>query len=487
MSVPNPPPNANGSVLDSMFGEYFSLSLSDWDLTNVLLDDLGQPPYLERGRHAHVAPSSISATPATNGDDGSILTQRELIDLHERENVIIQTHNDILVDPPKGFVEFIQKLLDYDEVSAKIITSAEIEGFYKVFCEEGRHIVYYPKISNMGKLNPYRKHKTAKRSSSRLVKQLLELAGYLQNKIRKGIYVIALELTFPKEFSYKLLDDFYGTIETAKACFKDFYEWLKSTKLRDKNEELGLSANLHLWSTKNPFEPHIHFHLNWINLIWKRDEEKFIRFSPKVDVDKIQEVWKEILQRHGIDTPANVDVHIRFIPIKGDWKSKNDLFRRFRYCQRSVILDFCRFFEENEFDDSLLSNKEYLLNLIFYVNRRVNYGWLRYISKIIKRLDEIRAEEFDDFTKEEEELILKDLERLHGFVDEVEDLKPFDIPSDLLELFYNAKDWYCPICGGRAKLLDVVTHETIDRLIHKGIKYYKWDQNKHRWVCYYRY
>jgi hypothetical protein len=429
-----------------------------------------------------MSPPYISATPAPDGDDETILTQHELIDLHKQENVIIQTHNDILINPPKGFVEFIQKLLDYDEVSAQIITSAEVEGFYKVFCEEGRHIVYYPKISNMGKLNPYRKHKIAKRSSSRIVKSLLKLAEFLQDKIRKGVYLICLELTFPKEFSYQLLDDFYGTIEGAKACFKDFYSWLKSSKLRDKNEELGLSANLHLWSTKNPFEPHIHFHINIVNLIWNRAEEKFIRFNPKLDVDELQRVWKDILHKHGIETPANVDVHVRFIQICNKWENKNDLFRRFRYCQRSVILDFCRYFEENEFDESLLSNKEYLLNLISYVNRRIQYGWLRYINRIVKRLGEIRAEELDDFTEEEERLILEDLERLHGYVDETEDLKQFDVPTELLELFCNAKDWYCPICGSKAKLLDVVTPETIDKLIHKGIKYYRWDQNRHRWV-----
>ena len=329
------------------------------------------------------------------------------------ENVIIQTHNDILVNPPKGFVEFIQKLLDYDEVSAKIITSAEIEGYYEVFCGEGRHIVYYPKISNMGKFNPYRKHKTARRSSSRFVKALLKLAEFLQDVIRKGIYNICIELTYPKSFSYKLYDDFYTPQRIANECFKEFYEWLKSSLLKSENEELGLCQNLHLWSTKNPFEPHLHHHINMANLIWNRSEKKFIRFSPMLNVDELRSVWKEILQKRGIETPENVDVRIRFIPINNEWRNKNDLFRRFRYCSRSVVLDFCRFFEENEFSDDLLSNKEYLINLLFYVNRRVNYGWFRYINRILKLLDEIRAEEMDDFTKEEE-LILKDLERLHG-------------------------------------------------------------------------
>ena len=176
-----------------------------------------------------------------------------------------------------------------------------------------------------------------------------------------------------------------------------------------------------------------------------------------------------------------MDVFVRFIEISHKWVNKERLFRRFRYCGRSVLLDFCKYFEENDFDPSLLNNKEYLLNIIRYVNRRVNYGWLRYINRILQLLDQIKAEETDDYTKEEEELILKDLERLHGFDDEAEDLR-FDLPIELFELFHNAKEWYCPICGGKAKLLDVVTADTIDKLINKGIKYYKWDQNRHRWV-----
>jgi len=478
-------PPTSGDITSNDDLDFLVCSSLSNDLDTILVRDLslddGQLPYVQGG-DVRTSPPYISTTPSPEGVGAYTLTQRELIDLHREADVIIQTHNDILVNPPKGFVEFIQKLFDLDELNAKLITSAVIEGYYKVFCEEGHHVVYYPKISNMGKFNPYRKHKTAKRSSSRIVKSLLELAGYLQNKVKKGIYLIALELTFPKDFSYKLFDDFDGTIKKAKACFKDFYDWFKSLKLRSKDEELGLTANLHLWSSQNPFEPHVHFHINIVNLIWKRDQRKFIRFSPKLDVDKLQDVWKKILQKHGIETPENVDVHVRFIEICNKWENKNDLFRRFRYCGRSVILDFCRYFEDHEFDDSLLYNKEYLINLLSYINRRLNYGWLRYIRRILKLLDEIRAEEIDGFTKEEEELILKDLERLHGFDDEAEELKQFDTPSEFLELFYNAKDWYCPICGSKAKLLDIVTVDTISNLINKGAIYFRWDQNRHRWV-----
>ena len=88
----------------------------------------------------------------------------------------------------------------------------------------------------------------------------------------------------------------------------------------------------------------------------------------------------------------------------------------------------------------------------------------------------------EDFTKEEEELIIKDLIRLHSFEDEADELKMFDLPIELLELLQNAQKWYCPICGSEAKLLDVVTADTIDKLIDKGIKYYKWDRYRHRWV-----
>ena len=131
--------------------------------------------------------------------------------------------------------------------------------------------------------------------------------------------------------------------------------------------------------------------------------------------------------------------------------------------------------------------RQYLINLLSYVNRRLNYGWLRYISRILKLLDEIRAEVMDDFTKEEEELILKDLERLHRFDNESEELKQFDTPSEFLELFFNAKDWYCPICGGRAKLLGVVSVDTISNLINNGALYFRWDQNRHRWVRYFKF
>ena len=482
-SRPCPPRPSSEPSLKELNNLVFKSSLSN-ELDDIFLPlirnkspDDGQLPYVHRG-DMHVAPMHLTDTEGGT----ATLTQKELIDLHKHESVIIQTHNDILIDPPAPFIEFIQNLLDLDEEMARIYSTAEIEGYYRIFCEEGQHFVYYPKISFMGRLNPYRKHKTAKRSSSRIVKSLLNLTGYLQSKITKGVYLIALELTFPKDFSYKLLASFDNTIKKAQECFKDFYNWLKSTKLKNKDEELGLCQNLHLWSTKNPFEPHVHFHINIVNLIWKRDEKKFIRFSPKLDVDQLQSVWKEILEKHGIETPESVDVHVRFIPINNEWRNKNDLFRRFRYCSRSVILDFCRFFEENEFSDDLLSNKEYLINLFSYVNRRVNYGWFRYINRILQLLDQIKAEETDDFTKEEEELILKDLERLHGFDDEAEELKRFEIPIELFELFYNAKEWYCPVCGGKAKLLDVVTADTIDKLINKGIKYYKWDQNMHRWV-----
>jgi hypothetical protein len=432
-----------------------------------------------------MSPPYISSTSAPEGvvNDTLTLTQSELVNLHHDQDVVIQTHSDALVNPPYGFIEFLSRVLDISIEDAEFLAHAEVEGYYKVFCRESQHFVYYPKIRAIGRLNPYKKFKSSKRSSSRVVKQLLHLAELVQDKIKKGVYLIALELTYPKEFSLRLFEDFEGTIRKAKECFKAFYDWLKSKKLRSKDEELGLTENLHLWSSENPFEPHVHHHVNLLNLIWNRAEKKLIRFSPKLDADELRAVWKDILIKHGIDVKGDVDIHIRFIEIDNSWKNKNDLFRRFRYCGRSVILDFCRYFENNDFNDSLISNsnKGYLLNLINYVNKRHVYGFMRHLKELIDHLTQIKVECEDYVPPEEEELIVRDLQRLHG-VDVCDELNDLFGHPEVIKAIKNGNEWYCPICGGSAVLVDVVPEDTIDKLINKGVLYYRWDQNKHRWV-----
>jgi len=324
--------------------------------------------------------------------------------------------------------------------------------------------------------NPYRRYLNAKRSASRTVKSLLKLSERLS--MRRGVYVIKLTLTFPKRFSERMLRDPDATMKKAKKCFKDLKKYLEKRYLRKENEQLGLTQNLHLWSSSRPFNPHVHFHVSLVNLVW--NGEDFIRFNPNIDLNELREAWFSILKKNKVDgvrfkrfrrrwrksrferrRRKNVNLHWQYIPVKNTYEAKHDLFTWFRYCRRHPVLDFSRFYEKHEFDESVLQNREFIEFLFLYRNQTGVCGWLRKINRILEELEDENA----DAEREEVDEKVEDEEEEEVWEPDYEGL-------DLL--LYDARDWYCPLCGGPAKLLNIVEKPV-------GPKF-KWDMRARRWV-----
>lgn len=127
---------------------------------------------------------------------------------------------------------------------------------------DSEHFLLYPKCKYEHRNNPHRRFRLSRSNTARTFKKLSDLkeACHLAN-----LKFINLDLTLAKELS-QWLDRQPGGLEMA---WRLFSKWLDNclAPLMPQDSTMALWAVLHFWSTKDPLEPHFHFHICLLNYV----------------------------------------------------------------------------------------------------------------------------------------------------------------------------------------------------------------------------
>jgi len=350
---------------------------------------------------------------------------------HENNNIVLLKSVKYL-NPSESYKEFIHfmrpnltKTFELGHTTVEQACSARIGDFTALHCPLNNHEVIVPSYAYIGDYNPLKGDRTVKASASRLVDKLYYL-GDMENN-RKGGYLIALDLTFPKEISEQLLDKDKRdkALHKAKLCIKDFTAYLKSLYC-DSDEDIGLWYNLHANSTREPLKPHLHYHVNILNFTSKKEivnsikpveaynplngkeskkivvepeDERFYRayryvddektepvevlkalkrFNPRMDRKTIQSAWSSIVKKHFRSADRVLDIHLHYISLK----NRSAILHRIKYCARKPLMDLFEYYTEHDFDPESI-NKDYINFLMRYENRRTPIGFVRMLNRIV--------------------------------------------------------------------------------------------------------
>lgn len=362
----------------------------------------------------------------------------DIDNLHEHEDVAINDTFVNYLNPPYGYIEFMAhmhnlKPFDTDNEFSNLtmqeyesLCRAELMGYNEFECSKTKNKAYSPVIGAIGHLSPYKFHKRTKNSANRLVRNIKNFSNYY------GIdYNLALDLTFPKVYFEHLSHD--EAINLIKKILNRFIKkYLYPHYGIKENEQLGLYANIHIWSSKNPFEKFYHIHLDFLNCVLKKVDNgySFKRFKPfhvKKDSAKFKSLWAECLGEFGIDMFNSEDnlpvIYMQNIKIKSA-----KFAHRVKYKSRKPIVDFANYFNDNSFEPGDLQDHDFTLNVLHYVNRRHVYGFLT---------------------------------RLKNY-----------LPPDLSKY-----DAVCPICGAGAYKLRYIDKYDFEVLLMEGIIYFEWNKS----------
>lgn len=245
-------------------------------------------------------------------------------------DVFLDTHLDLL-NPPESYVA---ALLDHAEDPSGIW--ATVTGFRKL--SGGPHgkytlvpIVRRPEGSYGRNLNPYLHYRSVLASASRTMGRLKALGD-------QGIPIIHLVFTFPKWWSISQLND--TGVEAAWEVWADFRQELERFFERNRDAELAYTVNLHVWSSRNPLDPHFHFHVVLIGARFMEEGPK--RINPMLDVDTLRGRWAASLYRCGALKPAETpDIWSGYITLTPE--RYPEVLHLLKYARRGWLYDFALF------------------------------------------------------------------------------------------------------------------------------------------------
>jgi len=202
---------------------------------------------------------------------------------------------------------------------------------------------------------------------------------------KKADYLVCVDLTYPFEISERLIDDFNGTLVLAEKCMHRFQELLKEKKF--DGAQLSFHSNTHPWSSKEPWKPHLHHHLNFPNIL----QPNLARFWPWISNDRevfkrnaleVRELWGQaihevfgygkVIAGRTIYIPHLPDVFIHALPLD----DRPRLLARLKYCSRRPVADFFEFFGNGGElpDDLTLKELNFIKNVLYYENPRTHRG-----------------------------------------------------------------------------------------------------------------
>jgi hypothetical protein len=325
--------------------------------------------------------------------------------LHNSDSVVFFDSLCELATPSKSYQEYVDYIkhpgmvyrynpvsLGYDKVSpVEDMTKAFIVGYSAALCSQSGNVVYYPKYE-AGEYSPYSKAVSVRSSANRLASQLCKLP---EASGINDLYLLGWDMTFPKEISMIALTDSKKAMSIVDKAVKEFVKKLikETTWIRKKGQKLGYSYNPHVWHSHHagdlkeistPDEPHLHAHINLVNLVVrgdKPDDVDYVRFNPNVKRELIEKCWSYAIFKACAFSVSHPVFYLHYIPLT----LRARIAHRIRYCGRSPLNDLFDYYQDNDFDENI--PKEYNEFLIDYNNRRRSFGFLRGIKKLVGEVE----------------------------------------------------------------------------------------------------
>jgi len=267
------------------------------------------------------------------------------------------------------------------------------------------HFLLYPKCRYEHRNNPHRRFRLSRSHTGRTFKKLIDLreACHLAN-----LKFVNLDLTLAKELS-EWLGQQPGGHEMAWRLFK---HWLDNclAKLMPQDSTMALWAVLHFWSTKNPLEPHFHFHiclLNYVEVLAFDDPENGQTYElgerpfpvnedgkrtpfTKAQLAELRSGSRRIqanfAYRHRIDAPSlaqdqEADLYVAYL----NFNKPDDtprIINRLKYMTRPPIVDYARVSNKNK---SYPNPTELILK---YTTQMRTFGFARRLKGLIGEVDD---------------------------------------------------------------------------------------------------
>jgi len=309
-----------------------------------------------------------------------------------KHSVYVQTiaklsDNQRCLTPPSEFALLSEfTTIEVSEWYSKLISSLglgkeglrlEFKGWKKYRCNECGAITWLPVI-NCGKYHPYTSRKHLNRVVARVLNRFKQLNG------AGADYFIHLVLTAPEEISNQLPNE--NIIKRFRKAVNWFFKNLPKSIWRDnhKGSKLGGFYALHLWSTENPFEPHLHAHLLIPNVALGKDNQLH-RFKPFLSNSLVRGLWKQALKKFGLwDKPEPSEANAKLIYSKmREGKIYPKLVHRVRYISRRPVADLNNYGWEN-FDSSAFLDMdiEFVRYLVGYTPRLQPIGFWANLKKL---------------------------------------------------------------------------------------------------------
>lgn len=335
------------------------------------------------------------------------------------------------VDVPKDY-GILLKELGYSSDTLSLHVWLNKGVFEVVLDDNSSHKFDFAYISKVkaGKYHPVKGIGKGSQEAKRVLRDLLILSQLLENNLlsyRKGKHVTThnlipvrhVILTAPKELSYAFWRILKGGDSSILKIFKsltaktlnEFLTYLASKEKVSGRLLFGFTVNVHVTGDKNPFEPHFHSDCIVTFICFDKDKNEWFRLNPLLnegDLTKLRELWKNnLIEAFGEllsdDTKAkDFDV----------WVGENyyslpldiaPVFFELKYASRKLFVNFANFFEVNQFDESLISDLEFVKFVFSYENRTERYGFLtnikRYLSLSCSDIVNYRISELEELIK----------------------------------------------------------------------------------------
>jgi endogenous inhibitor of DNA gyrase (YacG/DUF329 family) len=151
-----------------------------------------------------------------------------------------------------------------------------------------------------------------------------------------------------------------------------------------KGGMLGYFFNIHIWSTQT-LDPHYHVHSSFLNAIYK--DGRLIRFKPYLNVQEIRRIWRDCLKEVGLEIDGEVVVKIKYCKLE----NRAAIVHRIKYVSRHPLIDIAAYYCKHEFEGLDEDQREWFLDLVYYVNRRTCGGFLRRLSSMVGEVKTARS------------------------------------------------------------------------------------------------
>ena len=385
--------------------------------------------------------SKLQTKPFEINNIDSFISYKALDQYHENTDLVFIKNIKYLTPSAayEQFIGFMRPALNnpygLGTTSVKQACSARIGDFTALHCPLNNHEVIAPNYAYIGDYNPLKGDHSVRSSASKLVNKLTYLKDKDNNA--KGGYLIGIDLTFPKEVSEQLLNPGKRdkVLHKAALCMKDLIQYMRSLYCIDRDsEDIGLFYNLHLWKSENPLKPHLHYHVNLLNFVSKKEIVKSVqpteeynpytqklnktivvkkedtrfsmayrlnadgnreevnvlnalkRFNPRLDHRQIKQKWAEIVNKHFRLSYDKLDVYLHYNLLK----NRTAIMHRIKYCSRKPLMDLFEYYTENSFNPEAV-NKDFTDFVMRYDNRRTAIGFARMLNRLVVAPDIKRA------------------------------------------------------------------------------------------------